>query len=370
MSCRTNRQQAIRVIRGKENKDEREKTGSRFLGEDHRNLIENHLDVRDWGKFITHEGRNNHMHRLVSTNGLSKEKWLEYRKKGITGTDAGAITGMNPYVSAFQVYQDKRSDVTEDTDNESMRQGRDLEEYVAQRFSEETGLKVRKANAIYQSDTSSIMLADFDRLIAGQSAGLECKTVSPYSSDKWKDGAIPPHYQMQAQHYLAVSGFDTWYIAALIFGREFIIRKIDRDEELIRHLTQIEERFWTENVCAGVMPDPDGTKNCSEQLSKLYFKCDQQKTVELFGCNAMLDRRAELSDMIQKMEQEREMIDQKIKMEMQDAAYGKAGNYNVSWISYDSKRIDSKKLKAEKPEIYEQYAKSTSSRRFTVSSAA
>lgn len=69
------------------------------------------------------------------------------------------------------------------------------------------------------------MLADFDRLIVGEKAGLECKTVSPYSADKWSDGKIPMHYQMQVQHYLAVSGYECWYIAALIFGRDFIIRK-------------------------------------------------------------------------------------------------------------------------------------------------
>lgn len=70
---------------------------------------------------------------------------------GITGTDAGAICGLNPYVSAFQVYQDKITDNIEETDNEAMRQGRDLEDYVAQRFTEETGLRVRRANAIFRT---------------------------------------------------------------------------------------------------------------------------------------------------------------------------------------------------------------------------
>lgn len=51
------------------------------------------------------------MKRLVSTLNLSKEDWLRYRKCGITGTDAGAILGLNPYRSAFQVYHDKISDV-------------------------------------------------------------------------------------------------------------------------------------------------------------------------------------------------------------------------------------------------------------------
>ena len=76
---------------------------------------------------------------------------------------------------------------------------------------------------------------------------------------------------MQCQHYLAVSGYDRWYIAALIYGRDFIIRKIERDEDLIANLITVEERFWTENVLMRVMPDPDGTKDCSEQISKLYF---------------------------------------------------------------------------------------------------
>ena len=171
------------------------------------------------------------MKRLIGTNGLEKKEWLKYRKTGITGTDAGAICGLNPYVSAFQVYQDKITDEIEEKDNEAMRQGRDLEEYVAQRFMEKTGFKVRRANAIFQNEEHPIMLADFDRLIVGQKAGLECKTVSPYSSDKWSEGQIPLHYQMQIQHYLAVSGFDCWYVAAVVFGKDFIIHKIDRDEE-------------------------------------------------------------------------------------------------------------------------------------------
>ena len=74
------------------------------------------------------------MKRLISTSNLSKEDWLRYRKSGITGTDAGAILGLNPYRSAFQVYHDKISDTIENIDNEAMRQGRDLEDYVAQRF--------------------------------------------------------------------------------------------------------------------------------------------------------------------------------------------------------------------------------------------
>lgn len=310
------------------------------------------------------------MRRLVSTINLPKTDWLRYRKTGITGTDAGAITGMNPYASAFSVYQDKISNDVDDFDNEAMRQGRDMEEYVAQRFEEETGLKVRRANAIYQNEKYPFMLADFDRLIVGQKAGLECKTVSPYGADKWADGKIPFHYQMQVQHYLAVSGFDCWYIAALILGKEFIIRKIERDEELIQNLITIEERFWKENVLKHIMPDPDGSSNCTEQIHKLYFTSEDNKSIQLIGFNQLLQRRAEIDALIKKMEAEKNTIDQKVKMEMKDASIATTEDYRISWSSYAHTSFDSKRLKEEQPEIYDQYSRSSNGRRFVVSKVA
>ena len=305
------------------------------------------------------------MKRLISTVGLPKEDWLKIRRTGLTGTDIGAITGMNPYSSAFQVYHDKLSEEIEDFDNEAMRQGRDLEEYVAKRFTEETGLKVRRANAVYQNEDYPFMLADFDRLIVGEEAGLECKTVSAYSADRWSNGKIPLHYQMQVQHYLAVSGYKVWYVAALIMGREFVIRKIERDEELIRNLIIIEKRFWEDHVLAGVAPDPDGSRAYSEMLLQLYHG-DEKKEIRLFGMKEQLSRRAEIEQLVKKLETEKEQIDQNIKLQMQDASYAVAEDYRISWVQANQNRIDAKRLKEEQPEIYNQYIKEVTSRRFNV----
>ena len=310
------------------------------------------------------------MKRLVGTKDMPKEQWLLLRKQGLTGTDAGAITGLNPYVSAFDVWTDKTSDTIEDSDNEAMRQGRDLEAYVAQRFTEETGLKVRNVNFICQNEEHPILLADFDRLVVGENAGLECKTVSPYSADRWIDGQIPPWYEMQVQHYLAVSGYDRWYIAALVFGKEFIVRCIERDEDMIKNLIIIEERFWNENVLKKTMPDPDGTKRCSEQIAEMFLHSNKDKSVVLNGYKQILDRRSEIDDLIKKLETEKDMIDQKIKLEMEDAAYAMADGYKVSWVSSEARRLDTKRLQKEEPDIYEHYCTASSYRRFVVKPAA
>ena len=105
------------------------------------------------------------MKKLVSTIGMDKKEWLKYRKNGIGGSDAGAVCGLNPYRTAIQVYQDKISDEVEEIDNEAMRQGREFEDYVARRFMEATGKKVRRANAMFYDEEHPFMFADVDRMV-------------------------------------------------------------------------------------------------------------------------------------------------------------------------------------------------------------
>lgn len=307
------------------------------------------------------------LNKLVSTLDMDHETWLQYRKKGIGGSDAGSICGLNPYSTAISVFQDKtQPQVEEKADNEAMRQGRDLEEYVARRFTEETRKKVRRANAIFFHEEHPFMLANVDRLIVGENAGLECKTASAYSADKWKDGHIPESYEIQCHHYMAVTGADAWYIACVVLGKEFIWRKIERDEETIQMLIQIESEFWNNNVLANKMPAPDGSKAAEELLSKYYKNSDPGKSIALVGFDEKLKRRDEISELQDKLEKEKKQIEQEVKIYMEDAEKADSDRYSVSWKSVTSNRVDSKKLKSVYPEVYRECIKASESRRFTV----
>lgn len=254
------------------------------------------------------------MKKLVSTLKLDKKEWLKYRKQGIGGSDAGAVCGLNPYRTAMQVYQDKVSEEIEEIDNEAMRQGREFEDYVARRFMEETGKKVRRANAMFYHEKYPFMLADVDRMVVGENAGLECKTASPYMADKWEDGKIPLSYQIQCYHYMAVCGTDAWYIAE-------------------------------------------------------YYKQAVVETIPLTGFNEKLRRRQELSEIIGKMDTEKRQIEQELKLYLGEAEIAENEQYRVSWKAVESNRLDEKRLKEEQPEIYEKYKKSVLSRRFSVKAA-
>ena len=309
------------------------------------------------------------MRKIASTLNLPREEWLRIRKSGIGGSDAGAISGLNPYVSPMHVYLEKTSDFVEDVDNEAMRQGRDLEEYVAQRFSEATGKKVQRCNYTLACEDPGyeFMIANIDRRVVGEDSILECKTASALHESSWKAGKIPPHYLCQCYHYLSVSGAKSIYLAICVLGKSFRYFKIDRDEGVINNLKAIEYRFWHENVLALNPPDPDGSDATEEYFRQRYKDSDPGKSVVLSSeYSEKLKRYEEISELMKKLDQEKKKIEEETKAYMDTAEVGVADGYLVSWKSYESERLDTKMLKAEKPEIYKDYAKTTSSRRFTV----
>ena len=222
---------------------------------------------------------------------------------------------------------------------------------------------------LYRSEEHPFMIADIDRLIVGEDAGLECKTASAYNADKWKDGAVPMHYIIQCAHYMAVTGRKAWYIAVVILGKEFKFARIEHDDAMIASLVAIEEAFWNNHVVPRIMPPPDGSKICDEVLEQYFHKARKASTVPLIGFDEKLKRRMELLGQIAELEQEQKQIEQEVKLFMQDKEIAASENYRVTWSNVETARLDTKRIKAEKPEVYQDFVKVTSSRRLTIKAA-
>ena len=63
-----------------------------------------------------------HLNKL-STIGMSRDDWLEHRKKSIGGSDASAVAGLNPWTSPYSVWADKLGLLPPKEENEAMRLG-------------------------------------------------------------------------------------------------------------------------------------------------------------------------------------------------------------------------------------------------------
>ena len=307
------------------------------------------------GKSAGQERRSD-MFNKIPLAGVSNAEWLRLRKSGIGGSDAGAICGVNPYSSAMKVFRDKTNEEVEEQDSEAIRIGHDLEEYVAQRFTEATGLRVRRSNYMYRSVENPFMIADIDRVVIGEDAGLECKTASAYNADKWADGNIPLHYVVQCYHYMAVTGKKAWYIAVVILGKGFVYHRLEQDEGLISQLAETEKNFWQENVLKGRMPDPDGSKACDEVLAQYFHAARKGTFTRLSGFDGKLDRRAEIIAQVAMLQKEQAKIEQELKMYMGENETASSSRYKVSWGNVETSRLDTKRIRMEQPDIYRDYS--------------
>ena len=305
---------------------------------------------------------------LLATKDLSREEWLRARMAGIGGSDVSAIAGLNKYKSPMGVYLDKIGESPiEDITSEAAYFGTLLEDVVAQEFTKRTGMKVRNRFAILQHPKHPYMLANVDRMIVGKREGLECKTASEYLKGEWEGDEVPAPYLLQIQHYMAVTGYDAWWIAVLLGGNKFIFKRIERDEEIIQYLIQLEGDFWANHVIKRNPPEFDGSEASSRLLQALYPQAEPKSEIQLDkSVETLIEAREAYIEDITALETKKKEIENQIKALMGENEIGHVGSRTVKWSNVTSNRIDTKTLKAEKPEIYQQYTKPSVSRRFAI----
>jgi len=301
------------------------------------------------------------------TREMSHEEWLESRKAGIGGSDAPAIVGLNPWSSRFQVYATKLGLIGPTEDNEAMRQGRDFEDYVAERFSEATGIKVRRRNAILQHPKYEWMLANVDRLVVGENAGLECKTTSVFNKTDFDNGNIPPYYYVQCQHYMAVTGADHWYVAVLVLNKSFHWFKVERNEEDIKALIEQEKMFWNENILKQVTPEPN--ENDSDLIKELYPTADEESEVPIHHIENRVEQLMDIKASIKNLEEVKKKLENIVKLELKDAVGGFGDRYIISYPTIESNRFNSRGFKKDHPDLYDKYANVSTYRRLTIKEA-
>lgn len=303
---------------------------------------------------------------IANVSKLSREDWLKLRQLGIGGSDAAAACGLSHWKSQAQLFLEKTSKIEiSDNESEALRQGRDFEDYVAKRFTEATGKKVRRDNFMMADNEYPFLIADIDRRVVGEDAILECKTTSPYNRYKWEDGAIPIEYELQCLHYMSVTGAKKCYLACLVFGSEFIIREINWDDETIKMLRDKEIEFWTEYVEKNVMPDPDGSVAFDDAL-KARFKGGIEDSIRLDADLNSYEIYKANKDLIKDLEDRNRKFEQDLKIQLADNNYGETSYFTVSYKPSISVRLDTQRIKKEAPEIYDKYGKESESRRFLI----
>lgn len=306
----------------------------------------------------------------LSTRDMTHDEWEKMRQglKTIGGSDAPTIAGMNDYSSPFALWSEKtgRTPAEDISDKEFVRLGTDLEEYVARRFTEKTGKKVRRCNAVITNPDFPFAHANVDRVVVGEDAILECKTTSSWEiASQCKAGQIPDRYYAQCVHYMMVTGCARVYLGVLVFGTGFYDFVIERDEAEIKALHDAEWNFWT-YVETNTPPPVDGTEPTTKAIKNI-FTGSTDTVVDLFGMDSALRQYMELGKQIKELSEAQDSIANRIKLQMGDNGKAECAGFKVSWAAQTRNTFDAKKFAADHAYMdLSSYYKSSNSRPFKV----
>lgn len=316
----------------------------------------------------------------IPTAAMSREAWLQERRKALGGSDMGAVLGLNAYRSAVAVWADKLGLLEEQEDSEAMRVGRDLEPYVASRFEEASGKKVARYNYLLR-DPANHLSANIDRRVLGEAAGLECKTASALSEGRYKGGEFPASYYAQCVTYLAVTGWARWYLCAVVLGRGVYIYQMSTlpddpcpdwcessvyvSPEELDAVRTAARGWWETYIIGNTMPPTDGSPSTTATLGELYSNASDPDKADLSGRIPDVAMYLSLKAQASALATQADEIKQSLMAEMGNKSKAICPGYSISWAQQTRTTLDRKKLEKDHPELdLDPYIKTSTSRTF------
>lgn len=165
------------------------------------------------------------------------DKWLEWRKQGITATEAASIMYPSKWGSPLSIYTDKLglTQKSQDDSDGFMEWGHRIEDLLVNKFMEQhKGFTVCTQGRLYQRDWAKCSLDAqcFDE--KGVPVIIECKTGQ--HEEKWDP--IPERYYAQVQWQMYVTGIRKAYFSVLIQGHIWFEREVEYCPEYVKQLKE------------------------------------------------------------------------------------------------------------------------------------
>lgn len=332
----------------------------------------------------------------IKTAEMERDTWLQERSKGIGGSDVATVLGLNPYKTPLSLWEEKTGKTKGSPAGEAAYWGTTLEDVVAKEFSKRTGMKIQRVNFLLSTGENGWMRGNIDRAIVNEQiaktvrvnkpekaaetglmlstdVGLECKTANAFMADKWgpsqeaeivsgnvvTEHQIPLYYETQIQWYMAVTGIETFYVAVLIGGQDFRMYEVKRDEDVIDAIVSKCRDFWKNHVLKDVPPAPINV----DDIKKLYAKDSGEMTEATNEEATDIGELRNLKEQIKSLKEQEEAVASRLIMAIgEKTGLTLGGKKAVTYKAMNTTRFSSTDFKKEHPDLYQDYAKTTSTR--------
>lgn len=209
------------------------------------------------------------------------DEWREMRRQKIGASDAPVIMGVSPWMTPYQLWEEKLGLKPDKETNSWMQRGNTLEERARINFEKATGLIM--VDQVVFHPTYDWMMASLDGIDFPHENIVEIKCPGAQDHEMACEGFIPPKYYPQLQHQLEVTGLDMAYYYSFD-GESGALVKVFRNQEYIDKMVKKEKAFLD---CVQNMEPPElSDKDYHERTDDLWLSVSS-KWVQ---CHSALQR--------------------------------------------------------------------------------
>lgn len=304
------------------------------------------------------------MSEVINAPAQGTKEWLEWRKKGITATEASLIMFPSKWGSPISVYTDKLGLTSrDDSDRDGyMEWGHRIEDLLVNKFMEEhQDFTQCEQGKLYENGWAKCSLDAQCLDNNGEPIIIECKTGQ--DENKWTP--IPDKYYAQVQWQMYVTGIRKAYFSVLIRGHLWFEREVEYNEVFVERMLERCTIVWN-SINSKTPPtslgfyaaDTDAIKAIAGKVSSKgnAVDIDTESIIKYYSLKEKAERATEelksfTNELMYKLVDSSKLLYQ--------------GKTFASWVvRKGSETVNKDKVKREYPDIYEKVKTQGSSSRY------
>jgi predicted phage-related endonuclease len=308
------------------------------------------------------------------------EKQRIERRKGVGGSDIHHLLNIEPYGCIRYLWYDKRG-LEPDYPilaEGAIKRGNKMEDLIIDEYREVTGNKVRKVYKTLTHRSVDWARVHLDGEVVGHSNGpgiLECKSTGRQMFMKIKQDGIPHSWILQMQYGMFITN-RTWASIAVLWAEQwqFLTFDIERDDTIIDAIYKAGTGFWA-RVSNGPTPDRLDPKDKRCARCPYRTSCQGAALLNQVSENSgdvefddtltpVVQDLVELETIATDVSGRIDEKKNKIKELIGDRPIVDCTGYRLHYRPIESKRVNTRRLKSEEPDVYERYATISVSRPF------
>jgi len=288
------------------------------------------------------------------------------RLGGIGASECGAILGVDPYQSAYDIWLKKTGKVDAEGDSEPAFIGNEIEGTIGRLAEHELGRRVVRPTSTFKHP-NEVMLANIDFMLDQAKRGAEIvEAKSTGIMDGWGEPGtdmVPERVLVQVTAQMMCAGSNVAHVARLLgrFGFSFDMYVVRLNESLAASIEESVCDFWHNCVQKDIPPDDSIP---ALEIVKAVRRTEGKSTVVKPELVSAYLQANEASKAAEKLCDDAKAA---LMAAMGDAQLGvsEAGVVKISTVNTD--RFDAKAFGEKHPELKRQFMVASSYPRLTVS---